>query len=81
METEDFDVELAKTYELARQLERELTRWQALAGQLAQLVEDASERSDDADVFMTEWESSANKALAAYEAATSATTGKPETVQ
>ncbi len=69
-------------------LRAELTRWEALAGQMAEALDDCNTKlvgwhglypsqvcADDEAAFQ-----SADKALAAYEAATS-TTGKPETTQ
>lgn len=43
--------------------------WRALAEGLAKLVDDASEKADDGDIFKTDWEKEASTALAAYEAA------------
>jgi hypothetical protein len=42
-----------------------------LLDRLAQLVDDASEKADDGDIFKTEWETQARAALAAYESAKS----------
>ena len=84
METEDFDVELAKTYELARQLERDLAKWQALAGLLAAPLDFIVTKTDGGNIcFHNLYDSTAemaHKAIAAYESATS-TIGKPETTQ
>ena len=46
-----------------------IQRQSVLLDRLAQLVDDASEKADDGDIFKTEWETQARAALAAYESA------------
>lgn len=61
MDNEDFDVELALTYDLARQLERELIAMTALADRLAKQLQAWVEASGN--MFFQE----DVEALAAYE--------------
>lgn len=61
MDNEDFDVELALTYDLARQLERELATMTALADRLAKQLQAWVEASGS--MFFQE----DVEALAAYE--------------
>lgn len=64
MDSEDFDVELALTYDLARQLERELQSMTALADQMAEaLRESRNTHLDTIDRCQTV----VREALAAYE--------------
>jgi hypothetical protein len=54
-----------------------IQRQSVLLDRLAQLIDDASEKADDGDIFKTEWETQARAALAAYESAKKGTFPDP----
>jgi hypothetical protein len=67
MEVEDFDVELAKTYTLARQLERELNEALAMSDRLATCIRERDEWSHTMHPAEGQTERALAAALADYD--------------